>query len=153
VHTKARQSCPIVPASSVRPSVLQPGKLARQARTSWTPISIRPRGATYLVYYFFQLAQYSPSTTGRTMSFSRSAARIRGQLCGRERASLTTCRSSLPNEPTRTACDPYQLVSHPIVSTRRRAHNSPSPIWLIPTGASQVGTSVHMYHRSTIIQT
>lgn len=73
------------------------------------------------------------------MSLSRSAARIRDQLCGRESTSLT--RSCLPNEPTCPACSADQ----PIVSTRRHAEK-PLPILRFQLGISQDGIAVCWGH-------
>lgn len=75
-------SSPASPQGLRSPAVLQ---------TCWTPISIGPR-----VNLLLLADTVVPSAMGLTMSYSRSAARVRGQLC--RRTSLT--RSCLPNEPT-----------------------------------------------------
>lgn len=99
---RAGQSC--------SPAVLQ---------SCWTPISIRPRGELLLL-----ADTVVPGAMGQTMSFTRSAARIRDQLCGR----TSPTRPCLPNEPTCPACSADQ----PIISTRRYAQK-PLPYFVVST--------------------
>lgn len=124
--TYSRQWLSIIPASpqqnNANWAVLQ------SWQSSWTPISIRPRGNLLLL-----VDTVVASTMGRTMSFPRRAARIRGQLCGRpSQPSLIACRSCLPNEPASQRAQPAAPTSPS--SQLDAMPRNPSPIWPIPTG-------------------